>query len=116
MAHLFGDPEFWVLLAVAIFLILVWKPLRRTIVGALDARAARIRGELAAAANLREEAQQALAAYQRELTRAVAASSGLRGDALHKRVAELTGGADPSWKHQQLTDEEFQRAREKALA
>jgi hypothetical protein len=52
---------------------------------------------------------EALAAYQRELTRAVAASTGLRGDALHKRLAELTGGTDPAWKHQQITDEEFQR-------
>lgn len=51
---------------------------------------------------------QALAAYHRELTRAVAASSGLRGDALHKRVAELTGGVEPSAKHD-LTNEEFQR-------
>jgi F-type H+-transporting ATPase subunit b len=66
MAHLFSDPEFWVLLAVAIFLIVVWKPMRRAIVGALDVRAERIRQELEAARSLREEAQQALAAYQRQ--------------------------------------------------
>jgi F-type H+-transporting ATPase subunit b len=66
MAHLFSDPEFWVLLAVAIFLVVVWKPMRRAIVGALDARAERIRQELEAAHSLREEAQQALAAYQRQ--------------------------------------------------
>jgi F-type H+-transporting ATPase subunit b len=66
MARLFGDPEFWVLLAVVIFVVAVWKPARRTIVGALDARALRIREELDAAAKLREEAQQALAAYQRQ--------------------------------------------------
>jgi F-type H+-transporting ATPase subunit b len=66
MAHLFGDPEFWVLLAVAIFLIVVWKPMRRAVIGALDSRATRIRQELDAARNLRDEAQQALAAYQRQ--------------------------------------------------
>ena len=65
MLHLFGDAEFWVLLAVVIFLVLVWKPGRRAIVGALDARAERIRQELDAARGLREEAQQALAAYQK---------------------------------------------------
>jgi F-type H+-transporting ATPase subunit b len=65
MAHLFADAEFWVLLAVAIFLIVVWKPVRRTVVSTLDGRTLRIREELGAAANLREEAQQALAAYQR---------------------------------------------------
>jgi hypothetical protein len=52
---------------------------------------------------------EALAAYYRELTRAVAASTGLRGEALHKRIGELTGGVGPTWKHQQLTDDEFQR-------
>jgi F-type H+-transporting ATPase subunit b len=66
MAHLLADPEFWVLLAVAIFLIVVWKPMRRAVIGALDSRAARIRQELDAARTLRDEAQQALAAYQRQ--------------------------------------------------
>jgi F-type H+-transporting ATPase subunit b len=72
MAHLFGDPEFWVLLAVVIFVVAVWKPAKRTLVGALDARAMRIREELGAAANLRDEAQQALAAYQRQQKEATA--------------------------------------------
>jgi F-type H+-transporting ATPase subunit b len=65
MAHLFAEPEFWVLVAVVVFVILVWKPGKRAIIGALDSRAERIRQELEAARNLREEAQQALAAYQR---------------------------------------------------
>jgi len=47
----------------------------------------------------------ALAAYHRELTRAVAASSGLRGEALHKRVSDLTGGLTPG---AHVTPEEFQ--------
>ena len=44
--HLFAEPEVWVLLAVVVFVIGVWKPARRAILGALDARAARIRDEL----------------------------------------------------------------------
>jgi F-type H+-transporting ATPase subunit b len=66
MFHVLRDPEFWVLVAVAVFLLLVWKRAKLWIVGALDARAERIRQELEAARNLREEAQQALAAYQRQ--------------------------------------------------
>jgi F-type H+-transporting ATPase subunit b len=66
MTGLFGEAEFWVLLAVLIFLIIVWKPGKRTVIGALDARAERIRQELDAARGLRDEAQQALAAYQRK--------------------------------------------------
>jgi len=77
MAHLFGDPEFWVLLAVAVFVVAVWKPVRRTIFGALDSRAARIRDELGAAASLREEAQQALAAYQRQRQAAAAEAAAI---------------------------------------
>jgi F-type H+-transporting ATPase subunit b len=70
--HLFGEPEFWVLLAVVLFVIGVWKPARRAILGGLDARAVRIRDELEAARRLGEEAQQALAGYQKRQDEAVA--------------------------------------------
>ena len=56
--HLFKDPEFWVLIAVAIFVALVWKPGKRILIGSLDDRADRIRQELDAARNLRDEARQ----------------------------------------------------------
>jgi F-type H+-transporting ATPase subunit b len=70
--HLFGEPEFWVLLAVVVFVVGVWKPARRAILGALDARAVRIRDELETARRLREEAQQALARYQKQQHEAAA--------------------------------------------
>jgi len=72
MMPLIEDPEFWVVLAVLIFVIGVWKPARRAILGGLDARATRIRDELAAAQRLREEAERALAAYQQQQQRAAA--------------------------------------------
>ena len=50
---------------------------------------------------------EALAAYHRELTRAVAASSGLRGEPLQKRISELTGGLAPT--KGEVTNEEFQQ-------
>ncbi len=65
MPHIFAQPEFWVLVAVLVFVALVWKPGRRSLIGALDDRATRIRDELEAARNLREEAERALADYQR---------------------------------------------------
>jgi hypothetical protein len=52
---------------------------------------------------------EALTLYHHELTRAVAASSGLRGDALHKRVADLTGGIAVPHKHAKVSPENFQR-------
>jgi len=74
--HLLGDPEFWVLLAVAIFLVVVWKPMRRAVVGALDSRAERIRQELDAAHNLRESSDaQAIIARAKEEAERIAAQS-----------------------------------------
>jgi F-type H+-transporting ATPase subunit b len=64
--HLFAEPEVWILLAVVLFVIGVWKPARRAILGGLDARATRIRDELDTAQRLREEAQQALDAYRKQ--------------------------------------------------
>jgi len=53
--HLFGEPEFWIFLAVVAFVIGVWKPAGRAILGRLDARAVGIRDELETARRLREE-------------------------------------------------------------
>jgi F-type H+-transporting ATPase subunit b len=66
LMHLLGDPEFWVLVAVVVFAIAVWKPARRAVVGMLDQRATRIQGELDEARKLREEAEQLLAEYKRK--------------------------------------------------
>jgi F-type H+-transporting ATPase subunit b len=63
--HLFAGAACWVRRAVVLFIMGVWKPARRWISGALDARAARVRDELEAARRLREEAQQLHAANQK---------------------------------------------------
>ena len=70
--HLFAEAEFWVLISLVLFVIGVWKPARRWITGALDARALRIGDELDAARRLREEAQQLLAANQKREAEAAA--------------------------------------------
>ena len=62
--EIFREPEFWFSIALVIFIIVVWKPAKRMLIGGLDARAERIREELAAARNLREEAERTLASYQ----------------------------------------------------
>jgi len=64
--HLFTDPEFWVLVAAAIFVAVVWKPARKSLIGSLDERAQRIRAELDEARRLREEAEGLLAEYRRK--------------------------------------------------
>jgi F-type H+-transporting ATPase subunit b len=64
MAAIIHDPEFWLTIAVLIFIGIVWRPAKRLLIGGLDARATRIRQELDAARSLREEAERTLAAYQ----------------------------------------------------
>lgn len=70
--HLFHDPEFWVAVACAIFIVLVWRPARKSLLGSLDERAGRIRNELDEAQRLRTEAEQLLAEYQRKQREAAA--------------------------------------------
>jgi F-type H+-transporting ATPase subunit b len=59
----------WLLevIALVILIAVIFRPVSRTVVGALDGHAARVRAELDAAKHLREEAQSLLANYQRQL-------------------------------------------------
>ena len=63
---LWQQPEIWLLVAFAIFVGLMARPVWTKITGGLDGRAGRIRAELDEARQLREEAQAALAKYQRK--------------------------------------------------
>ena len=120
MGHLFGDPEFYVLLAVVIFLVVVWKPIRRTVVGALDSRAQRIRQELEAARNLRDEAQQALAAYQRQQQEGAAEAQAIitHAKAEAERIAaqSLRDLENTLNRRQQLAQERIAQEEAKAVA
>jgi F-type H+-transporting ATPase subunit b len=59
--------EIWLLIALAILIAVIWKPIARAIVGALDGHAGKVRTELDEAKRLREEAQSLLAEHQRQL-------------------------------------------------
>lgn len=60
------NTTFWVLVAFVTFVVLVWNTAKKAIIGALDARAERIRQEIEQAQSLREEAQAMLAQFQRK--------------------------------------------------
>ena len=65
--HIFVEGEFWVIVAFVIFIgVLIKVGAHRTIVGGLDSRATRIKGELEEAKRVRDEAQALLAEYQRK--------------------------------------------------
>jgi F-type H+-transporting ATPase subunit b len=59
--------ELWLLIALVILIAIIYKPLTRTLFGALDGHAAKVRAELEEAKRLREEAQSLLAEHQRKL-------------------------------------------------
>ena len=59
--------ELLLLVALLILIAIIYKPLTRTVFGALDGHATKVRAELDAAKRLREEAQSLLAEHQRRL-------------------------------------------------
>ncbi len=71
MSAVFNSAEFWVAVAFAVFVIAAWGPGKRLLGAALDGRIERIRNEVEEAQKLREEAQAALASYQRRQREAV---------------------------------------------
>ena len=66
------ESEFWVLVAAIVFVALVGRRVFGALSGGLDARAARIRGELDEARRLREEAEQLVAEYRAKQQQAAA--------------------------------------------
>jgi F-type H+-transporting ATPase subunit b len=63
---MFSDPSFWVGLAFIAAVALIFKPVKRAVVAALDGRAETIRRQIEDARKLREDAQALLAEYQRK--------------------------------------------------
>lgn len=120
MFHILSEGEFWVLVAVALFLVLVWKRAKLWIVGALDARAERIRQELEAARDLRQEAQQALAAYQRQQQEGAAEAQAIVAHAKQEaeRIAaqSLRDLEENLRRRQQLAQERIAQEEAKAVA
>ena len=120
MMHLLADPEFWVLLAVLVFIAIVWKPMRRFIVGTLDQRTARIQGELDEARKLREEAEQLLAEYQKRQREAAAEAQSIVAHAREEAERIATQASNDLQRalerRQRLAEERIAQAESKAMA
>lgn len=71
MEGLLHSAEFWVGVAFVIFAIGAFRPGKRILTEALDARIAKVREEVEEAQRLREEAQATLAGYQRRQREAI---------------------------------------------
>jgi F-type H+-transporting ATPase subunit b len=117
--HLFHDPEFWVAVAAAVFIVVVWRPARRALVGGLDARAERIRADLDEARRLRDEAAQLLARYrQREreaATEAGAIVAQAKGEAERIAAQAARDLEQALARRQRLAEERIAQAEAKAV-
>lgn len=61
------DPKFWVAAATVTFVAMVFKPVKKMALAALDARISKVRSELDSARSLREESEKILAEAQEKL-------------------------------------------------
>jgi F-type H+-transporting ATPase subunit b len=118
--HFLHDPEFWVLVAAVIFVAAVWKPVGRTLTGGLDARAARIRGELDEARRLREEAERLVAEYRAKQQQALAEAEAIvaHAKAEAERIAAQSAHdlEQALERRQRMAEERIAQAEAKALA
>ena len=118
MMHLLADGEFWVLLAVVVFAAIVWKPVRRTVAGALDERAARIRADLDEARKLRDEAEQLLAQYEQRQREGAAEAEAIVAHAREEAeriAAQSARDLDAALaRRQRLAEERIAQAEQKA--
>jgi F-type H+-transporting ATPase subunit b len=72
-----NGPTFWVAVAFILFVgLMVWKA-RKALLGGLDARAVRIKGEIDEAQRLRDEAHALLAEYQKKQREALGEAQGM---------------------------------------
>ena len=114
------EAEFWVLVAVVIFVAAVFRPARRALVGGLDARAARISAELDEARRLREEAERLVAEYRAKEHEAVAEAEAIVAHARQEAERIAAQGArdleQAMKRRQQLAEERIAQAEAKALA
>lgn len=112
-------PEVWLAVAFFLFVGALAKPAWKRITGGLDARAAQIESELEEARKLREEAQAALAAYQRKQRDAAKEAEAIIAHAEEeaKRIASRaeTSLAETLRRHQQLTEERIALAQARAV-
>jgi F-type H+-transporting ATPase subunit b len=113
------DAEFWVLVAAVIFVVVVFKPVRRALTGGLDSRAARIRDELDEARRLREEAEGLVADYRAKRQQASAEAEAIvaHAKAEAERIAAQSARdlEQALERRQRMAEERIAQAEAKAL-
>ena len=113
------EAEFWVLVAAVVFVALFGRRVFRVLVAGLDARTARIRGELDEARRLREEAEQLLAEYRAKQQQAAADAASIVAHAkseAERVAAQAARDLEQALaRRQRMAEERIEQAEAKAL-
>lgn len=116
---MFEDPTFWVLVAFIIFVVLVFKPVKKLLTGGIDGRIERIRTQIDEAQKLREDAQKTLAEYKRMQRDAVREAESIiehaKSEAKHIREQAERDLQDVMKRREQLAVEKIALAEANAL-
>jgi F-type H+-transporting ATPase subunit b len=114
------EAEFWVLVAAIVFVALVGRKVFGALAGGLDARAARIKGELDEARRLREEAERLVADYRAKQQQAAAEAEGIvaHAKAEAERIAAQSARdlEQALERRQHMAEERIAQAEAKAVA
>lgn len=115
-----AGPEFWVLVATVIFLVIAWKVGGfAQLTAALDKRGANIQKELDEARSLREEAQRLLAQYQTRLHEAEGEAAAIveaaKGEAERLRVESVAKAKDFVARRTRIAEQKIAQAETQAV-
>ena len=120
MKAVLHDPTFWVLVAFVIFVAAFGRMIARGIAQGLDKRADKIRADLDEAEQLREEAQDLLAGYQRKQRNAIKEAEAIIAHAKEEQERILQHGKErieeSLARREQLAMERIARAEAQAIA
>ncbi len=120
MPEFVRDPEFWILVSAVVLFVVIWKPLKRSLLGALDARAERLHAELDEARKLYEEAERTLADYQKREREAVEEARAILAHARAEaeREAEEAGRdlEEALLRRRRLAEERIAQAQARAIS
>jgi len=120
MSHWLHEPEFWVVVAFVILLVLAWRPVGRQLTAMLDARRDQIRKDLEEAARLKAEAQVLLDDFKKKHTEAVATAAGIVAHARSEAERIAAEGAqhleDSLKRREQMAMQRIAQAESQAIA
>lgn len=120
MAALLHNPEFWVVVAFVVLVVLAWKPVGRQLTAMLDARRDQIRKDIEEAARLKGEAQALLDDFKKKHAEAVQTAAGIVAHARSEAARIATEGAqaleDSLKRREQMAMQRIAQAESQAIA